>query len=394
VGLLLLSTRPISRGDSEIVVAIRYLQAKGTSHSHLYLYREDGKLLRQLTNDNSGQDSDSIFAGDGESIVFTREKEKDVREFWGIDPLGKKLKKLTAAPDWYSRAKDSPAFTRGGDEEAQSSSPTPPQEESASPAAASESPQLGQHQSGTALDAVVDAKDRPPATITAPDGSGEIFWRKGEDKGDPLDWVMWFRDLKSGQETQIGKLPGFPSFEPLQIRGNKDHNRAGGSPATWTGSARAWASRSEPINFCSRVRSVSPFSVATLTARTAPRSRLSISTNESSFDYRQTMQPRFRFPGRRRFSRSPKIAPSTFPAVLRQRIVPISNVGARILRRGVTTRPNFRTTRANIRTAEASQECVMRAKGVPRSATALPCIGPEKLRRSSPSATDWIKTEI
>lgn len=26
---------------SEIVIAIRYLQAEGTSHSHLYLYRED-----------------------------------------------------------------------------------------------------------------------------------------------------------------------------------------------------------------------------------------------------------------------------------------------------------------------------------------------------------------
>ena len=94
VGLLLLSTPPISRGDSEIVVAIRYLQAKGTSHSHLYLYREDGKLLRQLTNDNSGQDSDPIFASDGETIVFTREKPNDVREFWSIDPRGTKLKKL------------------------------------------------------------------------------------------------------------------------------------------------------------------------------------------------------------------------------------------------------------------------------------------------------------
>jgi hypothetical protein len=41
----------IARGDSEIVIAIRYLQAEGISHSHLYLYREDGKLLRQLTND-------------------------------------------------------------------------------------------------------------------------------------------------------------------------------------------------------------------------------------------------------------------------------------------------------------------------------------------------------
>ena len=118
MGLLLLLTPSISRGDSEIVVAIRYLQPKGTSHSHLYLYREDGKLLRQLTNDNSGQDSDPIFASGGETIVFTREKPNDTREFWSIDPRGTKLKKLDAAPDWYSAAKDSPAFTRGGEEEA------------------------------------------------------------------------------------------------------------------------------------------------------------------------------------------------------------------------------------------------------------------------------------
>ena len=116
MGLLLLSTPPISRGDSEIVVAIRYLQAKGTSHSHLYLYREDGKLLRQLTNDNSGQDSDPIFASDGETIVFTREKPNDTREFWSIDPRGTKLKKLDAAPDWYSAAKSSPYFTSGEEE--------------------------------------------------------------------------------------------------------------------------------------------------------------------------------------------------------------------------------------------------------------------------------------
>src|SRR6266436_126888 len=128
-------TSPISRGDSEIVVAIRYLQAKGTSHSHLYLYRENGKLLRQLTNDNSGQDSDPIFASDGETIVFTREKPNDTREFWSIDPRGTKLKKLDAAPDWYSGAKSSPYFASSGEEEAPSSSPTPAQKESASPAA-------------------------------------------------------------------------------------------------------------------------------------------------------------------------------------------------------------------------------------------------------------------
>ena len=34
--------------DSELVIAISYLQAEGTSHSHLYLYREEGKLLRDV----------------------------------------------------------------------------------------------------------------------------------------------------------------------------------------------------------------------------------------------------------------------------------------------------------------------------------------------------------
>src|SRR5215469_14897958 len=100
----------IARGDSEIVIAIRYLHVEGTSHSHLYLYREDGKLLRQLTNDDSSQDSAPIFASDGASIVFTREKPGGVREFWSIDPLGKTLKKSKAAPEWYAAAKSSPYF--------------------------------------------------------------------------------------------------------------------------------------------------------------------------------------------------------------------------------------------------------------------------------------------
>ena len=215
----------VSRGESEIVIAIRYLQPQGTSHSHLYLYREDGKLLRQLTNDNSGQDMDPIFAPDGETIVFSREKPNDTREFWSTDPRGTKLKKLDAAPDWYSVAKSSPAFRSGGEEEGPSSSPTPPQQESASPAAIPESAERTEHQSVTAVDAVADAQDRSPATIKAPDGSGEIFWRKGnegEAAEEVLNWVMWFRDLKSGQETQIGRLRGFPSFEPLHIGRNKD----------------------------------------------------------------------------------------------------------------------------------------------------------------------------
>src|SRR5436305_5764170 len=122
-----------AHAESELVIAIRYLHAKGTSHSHLYLCREDGKLLRQLTNDNSGQDSDPIFASDGETIVFTREKPNNTREFWSIDPRGTKLKKLDAAPDWYSAAKSSPYFTSDGEEEEAPSSDNTSQQPASAP---------------------------------------------------------------------------------------------------------------------------------------------------------------------------------------------------------------------------------------------------------------------
>ena len=235
-------TATASRGDSELVIAIRYLQAKGISHSHLYLYREDGKLLRQLTNDNSGQDMDPVFASDGETIVFTRAKPNGTHEFWSIDPLGKKLVKLGAAPDWYSGAKTSPAFTSSEDEESPESTATSPPEQSASPATTAESVQQDQHRSTTALDAVADAEDRPPQTIKSPDGSGEIFWRKGkagEGPGEPLNWKMWFRDLKSGQEKEIGSLPAFPSFEPLQVRRGKDGQRSQRGPSDVYGQAES-----------------------------------------------------------------------------------------------------------------------------------------------------------
>jgi len=119
---------------AELVIAIRYLQAEGTSHSHLYLYREDGRLLRQLTNDNSGQDSGPIFAPDGAIIVFTRENPKDMRECWSVDPLGKTLTKLDTAPDWYTQAKSSPYLTNAEPEESASPSLTASSEESGSSA--------------------------------------------------------------------------------------------------------------------------------------------------------------------------------------------------------------------------------------------------------------------
>src|ERR1044072_7184348 len=123
----------IAHGASEIVIAIRYLQAQGASYSHLYLYREDGKLLRQLTKDDSGQDSAPIFSPDGETIVFTREKPNSVREFWSVKPGGTDLKKLDAAPDWYAQAKSSPYFTNLEPQEAGSPDTTSSPAETVSP---------------------------------------------------------------------------------------------------------------------------------------------------------------------------------------------------------------------------------------------------------------------
>jgi hypothetical protein len=93
----------ISRANAgpEVVVAIRYLQAQGESHAHLFLYGEDGTLRRQLTKDDSGQDLDPMFAPDGGGIVFSREISQNKFEFWSIEPTGAGLERLEAAPEWY-----------------------------------------------------------------------------------------------------------------------------------------------------------------------------------------------------------------------------------------------------------------------------------------------------
>jgi len=179
------------RGASEIVITIRYLKATGTSHAHLYLYREDGKLLRQLTNDNSGQESAPIFSPDGNVIVFTREKPKEVHEFWSIEPRGINLKKLDAAPDWYTQAKSSPYFTNIEPEEPDSATATASPLESGSPTLTT----LG--------------------TYKSPDGSVELILRvdfKEEDdqiNGPGHGKHYLLRDVKAGTETEFQNLPGF-----------------------------------------------------------------------------------------------------------------------------------------------------------------------------------------
>src|SRR5436190_5363014 len=60
----------------------------------------------------------------------------------------------------------------------------------------------------------------------------------------------------------------------------------------------------------------------------------------------------------------------------------------------MNTRSNCARIKKKGTSATDSPKSVTRAKGVPRSATALPCIGPERLRPSSPSATERIKPNM
>lgn len=182
---------------SEIVVAIRYLQAQGESHAHLFLYREDGTLVRQLTREDSGQDLDPIFAPDGETIVFTRELGENQFEFWSVQPSGGAPTRLQAAPEWYSAAQSSPYFAW---------------------------PDLG---SGDNEDATPFGQRGPH--FFAPDGSVELILREiKQDEDDSINGPehgkhYLLRDLKSGKETEFWKLPGFGgAVEQLQLKGRED----------------------------------------------------------------------------------------------------------------------------------------------------------------------------
>jgi hypothetical protein len=149
----LAAAAPKSQG--ELAVAIRYLKAEGTSHAHIYLYREDGKLLRQLTRDDKGQDRSPVFAPDGKTIVFKRELSEALAEYWSVEPLGSGLRKLDAPPEWYSKSNESKFFTNRDPKDWPENKPLP-----GSPAMEGEAPRR----------------------YAAPDGSVELVL--GDAKGD------------------------------------------------------------------------------------------------------------------------------------------------------------------------------------------------------------------
>jgi len=193
IAVAFLLAASLCRAGSEIVVAIRYLQAEGESHAHLYLYSEDGTFLRQLTKEERGQDIAPMFADDGQTILFTREIGEKKFEYWSIDPKGGDLKQLSSQPHWYEDGPGSPSF-------------------------------VWPEMEGSGDDESAPGFGSRTQRFRAPDGSFELILK--EVKGDENDSVNGpehgkhyvLRDSKSGKSTEFPKIPGFEgAVEQLQL---------------------------------------------------------------------------------------------------------------------------------------------------------------------------------
>jgi dipeptidyl aminopeptidase/acylaminoacyl peptidase len=195
--------RDLAADDMQIAVSIRYLQIKGTSHAHIYLYTGDGKLIRQLTRDQTGQDVDPVFAPEGREIVFTR-KAKTGDQTWSVTTLGTGAHRVSAVPAWYqNKTEDTPRFTFLSMEWERWYKNLP--EDGASP---SPSP----------------TSTPRPFKLVAPDGSVELILNStGDNQKDYEEEqrgkLYRLRDLKSGEESLIGDWPGFETiWDPLHLR--------------------------------------------------------------------------------------------------------------------------------------------------------------------------------
>ncbi len=200
-GLLLLAAGSV-RADSEIVVAMRYFQQNGTSHAHLYLYRADGKFLRQLTADETGQDYAPLFSPDGETVIFSRRNDDGSTNHFSIEPRGGNLTKLPSAPDWYAAAKDSPSFGL-----------------------------LDNDPDAERLFTGNDSSKGDPPTFRVPDGSAELVLQvspaneddAADGEGHGRSYLL--RDPKSGAAVTLGKQPGFVGLTNLLALGSDKNQR-------------------------------------------------------------------------------------------------------------------------------------------------------------------------
>ena len=182
--------------DKLVAVSIRYLQVEGTSHAHIFLYDWNGRLLRQLTRAENGQDLHPVFSPDGREIVFTRRFPAS-DEFWLISLSRGETRKIDSPPTWYQNAATAaPCFSLQIDDKA-------------------------------SANAGVAAPSPTPARLIAPDGSIELVLnRTGDEEKDygqgQLGRLFKYRDLKSGEESLIGDWPGFETiWDPLHFHGEE-----------------------------------------------------------------------------------------------------------------------------------------------------------------------------
>lgn len=112
-----------STARAEVAIAIRYFKLKGTSHFHLFLYSDDGKVIRELTAPEDAQDTSPMFSVDGNLIYFTREQHGK-KQIFSIQPNGDHLQAVDNAPAGYppqatdgvySDEKEPEMITRGDD---------------------------------------------------------------------------------------------------------------------------------------------------------------------------------------------------------------------------------------------------------------------------------------
>lgn len=109
LSILTLMTAEAEESPVQVVVAIRYFKEEGVSHSHLDLFDGNGRFLRRLTHEESGQDFDPVFSPDGRSVVYRRTKEKEKAVEWRMASVdGSSDRALPAPPDWHAKASQEP----------------------------------------------------------------------------------------------------------------------------------------------------------------------------------------------------------------------------------------------------------------------------------------------
>jgi len=176
-------------GEEMVVVAMRYLIKEGTSHAHLYLYGRDGKLIRQLTKAEVGQDADPVFSPDGKSVLYGRTEGE--RNEWRLVSIDGKSDRVVKTPPSWQEAQSHPASL------------------------------FGVPEAGTETPAITAKAGKIPFPMK--DGKGALTLKDDPARREPGDpeWfpkMGWFR---GGSEEAEVSIAAFPVLRPQRAQGEK-----------------------------------------------------------------------------------------------------------------------------------------------------------------------------